>query len=324
MSLLKHLSRREILSRIHVAFDNCVMRFFLWRRPAYRKKYTISLCSIFKNEAPFFKEWIEFHHLVGVDHFYLYNNNSEDDFREVLEPYIARGWVTLVDWPRNQDQIGAYRDFYENYRGETQWACFLDLDEFIVPREHTDLRTWIRTMDRFPVIVVYWQMFGTSGLLRHDPSRYVIEQYTVCWDRLYHVGKCFVNTDYAIARYDATTHHMTTVLLPLAGSSLYYRIGPVNAFRRFVASFDRPGRMALGTEREYRRRPIQINHYWSKAWDLYECKRQMTDVYFKENPKKDLAYFYKHEHQNKTTDHSIYRFLMQLKLNEGADGSANE
>ena len=40
------------------------------------KKYNVAVCAIFKNEAPYLKEWIEFNHLVGVEHFYLYNNNS--------------------------------------------------------------------------------------------------------------------------------------------------------------------------------------------------------------------------------------------------------
>ncbi|MBR3449455.1 MAG: glycosyltransferase family 92 protein [Bacteroidales bacterium] len=323
MSFLKNLSRRQVKDGIHVAFDNCVTRFFLWRRPSYGKRYAISLCAIFKNEAPFLREWIEYHHMVGVDHFYLYNNNSEDGFRDVLQPYQERGWVTLMDWPHNQDQMGAYRHFYENCRDQTQWACFLDIDEFIVPRYHTDLHDWIRTMDRFPVIVVYWQMFGTSGRLRHDYSRYVIEQYTVSWDRLYHVGKCFFNTDYDIARFDATTHHLTSVLVPVAGTSLRRRIGPVDPSRRFVKAA-RPGGSQLGSEREYRRKTIQINHYWSKAWDVYEMKRQMTDVYFKENPKKDLAYFYRHEHNNRAADRVIFRFLMQLKLTAGENAQGNE
>jgi len=46
----------------------------------------LSICTIFKNEARYLREWIEFHRLVGVDHFYLYENRSEDDFAPVLAP----------------------------------------------------------------------------------------------------------------------------------------------------------------------------------------------------------------------------------------------
>ncbi len=36
----------------------------------------MSLCAIFKDEADYLREWIEFHRIVGVEHFYLYNNSN--------------------------------------------------------------------------------------------------------------------------------------------------------------------------------------------------------------------------------------------------------
>ena len=39
-----------------------------------QKKYTVAVCAIFKNESVFLKEWLEYHLLIGVEHFYLYNN----------------------------------------------------------------------------------------------------------------------------------------------------------------------------------------------------------------------------------------------------------
>ena len=53
-------------------------------------KYQISLCLIFKNEAPFLKEWLDYHLTVGVDHFYLYNNNSDDDFKKIVDYMIEK------------------------------------------------------------------------------------------------------------------------------------------------------------------------------------------------------------------------------------------
>ena len=37
------------------------------------------------------REWVEFHRLVGVERFFLYNNFSEDNHMEVLAPYIEEG-----------------------------------------------------------------------------------------------------------------------------------------------------------------------------------------------------------------------------------------
>ena len=44
------------------------------------KKYHVAVCAIFKNEALYLREWLEFNHLVGIEHFFLYNNFSDDDY----------------------------------------------------------------------------------------------------------------------------------------------------------------------------------------------------------------------------------------------------
>jgi hypothetical protein len=51
-------------------------------------KYYLSVGAIFRNEARFLPEWIEYHRLHGVDHFYLFNNLSEDDYKAALKPYV--------------------------------------------------------------------------------------------------------------------------------------------------------------------------------------------------------------------------------------------
>lgn len=283
-----------------------ITRVFLKRKPLYDKKYTISICGIFKDEAPFLKEWIELNHLVGVEHFYMYNNNSTDNFQEVLQPYIDNGLVTLVDFPYDYAQFKAYQNFYETYRHETQWVSFLDIDEFFCPNSHLTLQKWIKPYEKYPVIQIYWKMFGTSGLMKHDFNKLVIEQYHVSWERLYHCGKCLINTDYDITVFDASCHHATTVWMNLWGKKRIVR--PVNIFHRFT--------LGEGTflPTDENNPSIQINHYWSKAWDIYDSKRKKTDVYFEKNPKENLSYFLEHENQNSSCDYNIYKYIMQLKL----------
>ena len=59
----------------------------------------LSICAIFKNEAPYLREWVEFHRLVGVESIYLYQNRSEDDYQSALHPFLNDGFVHLIDWP---------------------------------------------------------------------------------------------------------------------------------------------------------------------------------------------------------------------------------
>jgi hypothetical protein len=86
--------------------------------------------------------------MIGVDHFYLYNNGSTDRFVSVLMPYIKQGLVTLTHWsdrvPNRDDedaehwalstQLPAYEHANKFYAvNESQWLVILDIDEFMVP-----------------------------------------------------------------------------------------------------------------------------------------------------------------------------------------------
>ncbi|WP_281510165.1 glycosyltransferase family 92 protein [Muribaculum gordoncarteri] len=49
---------------------------FAMRRPCVNSdaRYMFAICAIFRNEARYMREWIEYHLLIGVDHIFLYNN----------------------------------------------------------------------------------------------------------------------------------------------------------------------------------------------------------------------------------------------------------
>src|SRR5271167_2905681 len=76
------------------------------KKPHY--KYDLSACMIFRDEAPCLKEWIEFHVLLGVEHFYLYNNLSQDNYKEVLQPYVNSGIVELIEWNQESHNVGEW------------------------------------------------------------------------------------------------------------------------------------------------------------------------------------------------------------------------
>ena len=90
-----------------------VVLHFSAQKPNDEAKYRVTICCMFKNEGKFLKEWILYNQIIGIDHIYLYNNNSDDNYLEVLQPFINQGYVTLIDWPMPQGQIPAYEDWYQ-------------------------------------------------------------------------------------------------------------------------------------------------------------------------------------------------------------------
>lgn len=154
--------------------------FVLLAKEPYR--YNLSVCSMFKNEAQYLKEWIEFHKLVGVEHFYLYNNCSNDNYLTVLKPYIMSQEVTLIEWDYSAQsgswlfiQIDCYSDAAKKAVGETKWLAFLDLDEFLMPVSHNDIRLLLKKYEAYGGICVNWQLYGTSFVEQVPDNKLQIE-----------------------------------------------------------------------------------------------------------------------------------------------------
>jgi hypothetical protein len=151
--------------------------------PLFAHKYELSICAIFQDEARFLKEWIEFHRLVGVDHFYLVNHNSQDHYKAVLNPYIKAGVVELfetkerpngiAEW--NDLQCSIYEKIIDRSVNETKWLALLDTDEFLYPVEKNTLKACLEDYLSFGAVGVNWQVFGTSGVEKIPEDALLIE-----------------------------------------------------------------------------------------------------------------------------------------------------
>jgi hypothetical protein len=265
-------------------------------------KYNVAVAAIFKNEAPYLREWIEFNHLVGVEHFYLYNNNSEDSYQEVLEEYVQRGLVTLIQWPYEQAQNQSYINCIQQYASETKWLGFIDIDEFIVPKSTDNIYSFLKPFEKKRgAVKLNWRLYGTSGLLERDLDGFVTEDFTVCWPKYYDVGKCFYNTAFEFrgeSRRNASLHHCCWT------SYKGIDLPPVNVFDHVCT-----GNYEKVSTDDF---PIQLNHYFTKSYREYAMKQAKGDVYFKINPH-DEEYFYFHEMLCTATDYSAYKYLIRLK-----------
>lgn len=139
--------------------------------PAY-----LSICAVFRDEAPYLREWVEFHRVVGVERFFLYDNRSTDGSRELLEPYVEEGLVVAHDWPAWPAQIQAYDHCLKAHRDESRWIAFIDLDEFLFSPAGKALPDLLPEFERWPGVGVNWAVFGSSGH-RTKPPGLVIENY---------------------------------------------------------------------------------------------------------------------------------------------------
>lgn len=140
----------------------------------------------FRNETRWLREWLEYHLLVGVEHFYMMDHLSTDYPRGLLEPYIQREQVTLLRWEKELPLPDSGRDHSRVFidmgnsvlarcRHETKWLAVIDSDEFLVPAPTFRLHQLLTGYEQYAAVAVNWQLFGTSGVERIPEDRLMIE-----------------------------------------------------------------------------------------------------------------------------------------------------
>lgn len=130
-------------------------------------KYKLSVTTLFKYETDFLREWVDYHTLSGVEHFYLYENNSTPDAKiaAVLAPYIRDGIVTHILWPYpyvfynykfrkiwpndafSYTQLPQINHSLYKCAAETEWLLSCDVDEYFYSPRGMKLTEAIAAVD---------------------------------------------------------------------------------------------------------------------------------------------------------------------------------
>lgn len=141
-------------------------------------EYQIASMVRVRNEEPFIAEWIVHHLMVGIEHFYVYDNASTDRTYEVLKPFIDRGVVTHIPWDKRPITPSAELDFFRRYAHQSTWVAFFDSDEFLEVRCD---RSLVDILDAHtaPAIAVNWRLYGSSWK-RQVPRNGVLQNLQHC------------------------------------------------------------------------------------------------------------------------------------------------
>lgn len=150
-------------------------------------EFYLAVVTMVKNEGEHLKEWITFHRLVGCDHIFIYDNGSSDSTAEVLRPFVAEGFVTLMPWPEFfpwrpragiDSREAAFAHSICSFGAKCRWMMFIDVDEFVFPAHADSLRQPLSAYEDLPAIALPWHMFGHSGHVSKPPGL-VTESYTM-------------------------------------------------------------------------------------------------------------------------------------------------
>tara|TARA_Y100000816_G_C26070632_1_gene563102 strand:+ start:108 stop:1607 length:1500 start_codon:yes stop_codon:yes gene_type:complete len=148
-------------------------------------KYYLVLCAIFKNESHILEEWIQHYLIRGIEHIYLINDFSNDNYMEILNPYIENNKVTLFNNDKDENvfgkQVTAYNKFFLNLKKISEWLIIVDLDEFMYNPNDISIYNTVKKLDNHEnkevdQFKIWWENFGSNGYIEQPKS--VVQSFT--------------------------------------------------------------------------------------------------------------------------------------------------
>ncbi|CAN1817809.1 Glycosyltransferase family 92 protein RCOM_0530710 [Linum perenne] len=148
-----------------------------------KKPNQLCICTMIRNQAKFIREWVMYHGEMGVEKWFIYDNNSDDELESTIRSLSSVGFnITRHVWPWVKSQEAGFAHCAMRARPWCEWVGFIDVDEFLnVPSGHPLPEVLRNQTETAPYKVgevrVPCHSFGPSGLTR-APSQGVIAGYT--------------------------------------------------------------------------------------------------------------------------------------------------
>ena len=141
----------------------------------------VCLCTLGKNENKYVKEFIEYYKNLGVDKIFLYDNNDilGENFEYVINEYIERGFVEILNWRGKQKQImNIMNDCYKKNNIIYDWLIFYELDEYLFLKNFTNIKSFLNDLRFYKCKkIVLNAIFHTDNNLIYYDNRSLIERF---------------------------------------------------------------------------------------------------------------------------------------------------
>lgn len=139
-----------------------IIRKLRFTKSQHDKPYFLSIVAVFKNEAMGMEEWLNHYIMQGVEHFYLIDNGSTDNYKEIFSKFNN---ITCIVNPKKHCQTKHYNKYLSTVKKYAEWVAVVDLDEFVYARKgFNKIKDFLLTVnDDVGCISLAWKMFGSNG-----------------------------------------------------------------------------------------------------------------------------------------------------------------
>ena len=131
-----------------------------------------SIVAIAKQETSFIKEWIAYHKIIGIEHFYLYDNDPVLPLKSILGHL---DFVTIIQF---LDDIAGYEKQYTAYNHSLSiqkpntWTAYIDIDEFIwLNNRYNNIQDFLlHNVSGYDALSLQWYVFGNNNFIDNPKS----------------------------------------------------------------------------------------------------------------------------------------------------------
>lgn len=188
-ALIRSRTRRQgIASGFDSAIPSVAKMVNLNYEKLEKDKYELCVCTMLWNQASSLREWIMYHAWLGVERWFIYDNNSDDGIENVIRELEEENYnVTRHVWPWIKSQEAGFSHCILRARNECKWVAFMDVDEFFYfppPTVHTKTNELVypgrnslgslvakfSSLKRIGEIRTVCHSFGPSGLVSPPPQ----------------------------------------------------------------------------------------------------------------------------------------------------------
>jgi hypothetical protein len=106
----------------------------------------VCVCTLAKLENKYIREFVQHYENYGVDKIFLYDNNdiNGEKFEEVIDDYIKKGFVQILNWRGKYEAMKKIMDdCYQQNNKNYDWLLFYEIDEFIHLSDYSNIKFFL-------------------------------------------------------------------------------------------------------------------------------------------------------------------------------------